>query len=131
MEEEKEFGVNRLIVRSSLVVLLAAISLGSVGCGVQMAKIEQSRFDLQEMWQTSAQQIASDTARIEDNQSKSHVAIEDVQAGNDRGEADIIAAIEQEQSIVLYIMQKNNEQLANSMTGIGQDQATLQRKDSN
>jgi len=41
---------------------------------------------------------------IEDNQGKLHVAIEDVQSGTKRKAADIVAVIEQEQSVLQYIL---------------------------
>ena len=122
MENKNRFNTKGLVIKAVLAVVTVGIIIGVAGCGKQIDTTVDHTVQLHTMTWLNIQQITCDMESIEDNQDILHVTIEDVQSSNEKKTADIVAVIEQEQSILQYILLERNRQLSNSMMGIEQNQ---------
>ena len=122
MERKKGLNAKKFVMRTTLAVLTLAISLALTGCGEEMARIEQNEPELQKFMHINTQQMTHNMRRIEDNQNKLHVAMEDVQDDTTKQTTDIIAAIVHEHMALQDILQISNQQLTNSIIGIEENQ---------
>jgi hypothetical protein len=147
---KKVFDVQKLIARAVLALLLTEISLNLSGCClIQIGNTEHSQCELSKPESVNIQpaidnfktcpfdllpRLASADAgackprtgseqsrRIGDSQGSLHLAAGYKNIDNKNGNRDIIAAIEQEQAMLRYLVQQNNQQMFSLVTCIPQD----------
>jgi len=126
MEKKKRFNTEKLVMKTALTALTGIIVLAVIGCGEEMARIEQNQFELQKLIQADTHLMTDNMKHIEDSQSQLHVAMEDVQDSNKKQANDVIAAIGQEHAALQDLLQIHRQRLTNSIAGIERSQRELQ-----
>ncbi len=125
MEKQNRFNAEKLVMKAALALLTGITCIALIGCGEEMARIEQNQFEMQHLIRLNTQLITDNMKSIEENQSQLHVSIEDVQSGTQKQANDVIAAIGQEHAALRDILQIHQQRLNNSVIGIERSQGTL------
>ncbi|MHC4573855.1 MAG: hypothetical protein ACYS76_06945 [Planctomycetota bacterium] len=121
MKKQGELSSGKVVLRSALVLAIAAVSLGSAGCSDQLTAIEQTQFELQAMVQESSQQVVDNMATIRENQLGLQTGIE----AADRKIAQNMAAIKQNQLGLREAIKERLEQMVDSIVAIEESQLEL------
>jgi len=127
MKGRNRSDAKQLVARMASGVLIVTSGLVFGGCGREIARLEESKLKLQAMVHKNVEQIASSVSRIEENQSKTQAALEDIRARTAES-ATGIAGARQEHIKLQETLQKNSEQVASDMNRLEQDQLEFATK---
>lgn len=122
MENKNRYNAKGHIIKTVWALVTVGIIISVAGCCKQIYMTNDHMLQSYTTTWLNTQQTACNMESIEDNEDKLHVAIENVQSNSRKKDADIVAVIEQEQSLLQYILLERNRQLSNSMMGIEQNQ---------
>ncbi|MCJ7777298.1 MAG: hypothetical protein MUP16_03190 [Sedimentisphaerales bacterium] len=117
---EKGFNGTKFVMRAVLVLLAMEISLYSAGCCCPASRLSQCRLELKRLESVNSQHLTGNF-NVGDNQGNLHLAAGYVHIANKNGNMDIIAAIEQEQAMLRYLVHHDNHQRVGFMACIPQD----------
>lgn len=121
------FNVKGAILRTMMVLVITAIGLCLVGCGEEMAKLEEKQLNLQAEIEANARQIAALGNRIEQNQQQLRAGIKEVQ-NNIVEVASDTAAVSRDNMKFQDVVKNTNRQTTNKITLLEQNQSDLQTK---
>lgn len=97
MASQRTFHFRRFTRRTAAAALIVGICLALSGGCKQLSRMEDNQLELQRMMEADAKQIVGGLARVEENQSTLHGAIDQVQAEAKKGTAGV-ASLEQGQA---------------------------------
>lgn len=119
------FNVKGAILRTLMVLAITAIGFGLVGCGEDMAKLEESQLNLQAQIEANARQVAALEKSMEQNQQQLRAGIEEVQNNIVEVAADT-AAVSKDNRKFQDIVKNNDRQTAGKITLLERNQNELQ-----
>ncbi len=124
MKQKRDFSVRGPVVRTVLTVVIVAITLGSAGCGNQMAKIDENQAQLQMMVKANSLQITKIAGNLEKSQQEFRAMIGSIQGDVTQVAADVSAVADAQMKLHAAV-QDSSLVVSEKIVAIGQEQKAL------